>query len=103
MIIGTVRPEEAKVFDELAGYHQFHSEETQEPYGSFEVFWDDADVSEHGGDARNYDGDGKPVSPGWYWWSCSPGCVPDGEATGPFASSRQAHESADPWSHDYDE
>jgi hypothetical protein len=34
MIIGTVRPEEARVFDQYAGYHSFHAEETQEPYGS---------------------------------------------------------------------
>lgn len=27
--------------------------------------------------------------PGWYWWSCSPGCIPDGEAYGPFNTKRE--------------
>jgi len=103
MRIGTVRAEEARVFDSMAGYHKFHAEETQEAYGSFEVFWDDSDVSKWGGEARNYDADGEPVKAGWYWWACLPGCMPDGEAKGPFASSRQAHQDADGWSPEYDE
>ena len=32
--------------------------------------------------------------PGWYWWSCFPGCLPDGEATGPFATSKEAYDDA---------
>ena len=31
---------------------------------------------------------------GWYWWSCSPGCLPDGEASGPFESEMEAIEDA---------
>lgn len=31
---------------------------------------------------------------GWYWWSCFPGCLPDGEATGPFATEAEAIEDA---------
>lgn len=27
---------------------------------------------------------------GWYWWSCSPGCLPDGDAIGPFATEAEA-------------
>lgn len=27
---------------------------------------------------------------GWYWWSCFPGCLPDDEATGPFATKEEA-------------
>ena len=27
---------------------------------------------------------------GYYWWSCSPGCLPDGDAIGPFATSDEA-------------
>jgi hypothetical protein len=88
MIIGTARPEEARVFDDQEGCHQFHSENAQEPYGSFEVFWHDGD---------------EEYAPGWYWWACFPGCLPDGEPFGPFASSRHAHEDADEWSPDYDE
>jgi hypothetical protein len=87
-IIGTVRPKEAKVFDSMAGYHQFHQEETQEPYGSFEVFFLD---------------DGKARESGWYWASGFPGCMWDGEPAGPFASSMQAHKDADEWSPEYDD
>lgn len=27
---------------------------------------------------------------GWYWWSCSPGCLPDGDAVGPFETEAEA-------------
>lgn len=27
---------------------------------------------------------------GWYWWACSPGCLPDGEPVGPFATEAEA-------------
>lgn len=101
MIIGTVRPEEARTYDSHAGYHQFHAEETQEAYGSFEVFWDDADKSF--GHARNFDADGMQVEAGWYWWPCFIGCIPDGDPIGPFAYSHQAHEDADEWSPEYDD
>lgn len=29
-------------------------------------------------------------APGYYWWSCFPGCMPDGEATGPFDTQEAA-------------
>jgi hypothetical protein len=81
-----------------AGYHNFvehdESDESETVFGSFEVFWDDSDVPEHGGQARNYDGEGNPVEPGWYWWPCFPGCLPDGEAIGPFSTSREAFRDA---------
>ena len=31
---------------------------------------------------------------GWYWWSCFPGCLPDGEAMGPFDAELEALEDA---------
>jgi len=90
MIIGTVRPEEAQAYDSHAGYHSFHMDETQEPYGSFEVFYiAELDLSDK--------------VPGWYWWACSPGYLPDSDPTGPFAYSQQAHQDADEWSPDYDD
>ncbi len=46
MIIGTVRPEEARVSDAFEGYHEFHTEETQQSHGSFEIFWSDLDGME---------------------------------------------------------
>ena len=27
---------------------------------------------------------------GWYWWSCFPGCLPDGEPSGPFDTEQEA-------------
>ncbi len=27
---------------------------------------------------------------GWFWWACFPGCLPDGPATGPFATYQEA-------------
>lgn len=31
---------------------------------------------------------------GVYWWACFPGCLPDSEACGPFASGDEALEDA---------
>lgn len=28
--------------------------------------------------------------PGWYWWACFPGCLPDGDASGPYAYEFEA-------------
>lgn len=28
--------------------------------------------------------------PGWYWQACLPGCLPDGEAMGPFDTEAEA-------------
>lgn len=53
-----------------------------------EIFYDDADIVN--GQARNFDSEGNPVEPGWYWWSCFPGCLPDGDPVGPFASYEEA-------------
>ncbi len=30
------------------------------------------------------------VAAGWYWWSCSPGCLPDSEPAGPFETEAKA-------------
>ncbi|KKN57558.1 hypothetical protein LCGC14_0561040 [marine sediment metagenome] len=34
------------------------------------------------------------TEPGWYWWSCFPGCLPDSEAFGPFDTKEKALEDA---------
>lgn len=31
---------------------------------------------------------------GWYWQSCFPGCLPDSDAFGPFATRKEALEDA---------
>jgi|TARA_R110000851_G_scaffold14809_6_gene49775 hypothetical protein len=99
MRIGTVRTEEAKVYDSHAGYHRFHTDNIyeygpQESYGSFEVFWhDDKSVSNQ----ETY----HDMVAGWYWAAGFPGCMYDSAPTGPFAYSQQAHEDADEWAPEY--
>jgi hypothetical protein len=36
------------------------------------------------------DSDGDPIEAGWYWWFCFPGCLPDSELNGPFATQAEA-------------
>lgn len=40
------------------------------------------------------DDDGSPLEPGWYYWPCLPGCLPDGDAMGPAASAASAEADA---------
>ena len=68
-------------------FHQFTSE-TGDSYGSFEVFhswgfWDEAQD--------------QPIPAGYFWQSCFPGCIPDGDAIGPFDSETAAIADADPY------
>ena len=80
----------AKVFDDDAGYHQFISEDGNE-HGSFEVFWaEDGDLE----DDYPEDDDKPTYRPGWYWWACFSGCLPDGEPSGPFSTSYRAYADA---------
>lgn len=30
------------------------------------------------------------IEGGWFWWSCFPGCMPDGPASGPFKTHAEA-------------
>ena len=66
---------------------QAYSDTTREddPYSlpDVEVFelWEPVDMT---------DEEGNPLSPGWYWWSCFPGCLPDGEPIGPFDTEEEA-------------
>jgi hypothetical protein len=74
-------------------YHQF-TNDTGETYGSFEVFYDDADTSPWSDAPRNFDPHGEPVQSGFYWWSCFPGCLPDGDPSGPFETEQDAIDDA---------
>ena len=106
MIIGTVRPEESRAYDSHEGYHQFHADETQETYGSFEVFFMSSEDIYRELDRKEYSNvEWRELNnPGWYWVACFPGCLPDSEQpNGPFAYSQQAHEDADEWAPEYDE
>ncbi len=63
-------------------YHSFIDKNGNE-YGSFEVFlstWEPQDLGK-----RN---------PGYYWWSCFPGCLPDSDPVGPFDSEVDAINNA---------
>ncbi len=51
-------------------YHAF-TDETGREWGSFEVF-----------EAVD--------APGFYWWPCFPGCLPDSDAVGPFETEAEA-------------
>jgi hypothetical protein len=50
---------------------------------AIEVFYADEELAHAFGD-----------SPGWYWWSCYPGYLPDGDAFGPFPTSYRALKDA---------
>jgi hypothetical protein len=93
MIIGTMRLEEARVFDSEAGYHRFVSQDGAE-YGSFEVYWHDADAIGRNGYDDDDDDDAEPMRSGRYWKACFPGCMPDGDPSGPFARSSLAKDDA---------
>lgn len=30
------------------------------------------------------------LMPGWYYWYCFPGCLPEGDPTGPFKTEEEA-------------
>ena len=64
--------------------HAFKTE-TGDEYGSFEVFALDGSINDD-----VLDDDGCPMEPGWYWWACFPGCLPDSEPNGPFKTEAEA-------------
>ncbi len=66
-----------------AGYHRWQVSEEGDQAGSFEVFENTAAL-----------GGFQPFEPGWYWWACFPGCLPDGEPNGPFETAEQAYNDA---------
>lgn len=36
------------------------------------------------------DADGDRLEPGYYWWACFPGCMPESEPNGPFPTEAAA-------------
>lgn len=64
-------------------------ERADDPYAlpDVEVFWHDAHYDD--GDCWK-DEDGDPLPSGWYWWTCLPGCLPDGLPNGPFETKAEA-------------
>jgi hypothetical protein len=59
--------------------------------GSYEVFY----LYPTDLDALHADGAMEDIyEPGWYWWACWPGCLPDGDPCGPFATEQEAVDDA---------
>ena len=54
-------------------------------------------------DPEEHSADHGPDCDGWYWWSCFPGCLPDGSASGPFKTEQEALEDARDGVEDEDE
>lgn len=69
-------------------YHRFSNDATAS-YGSFETFHIDGPIID---DVK--DPEGWPSEPGWYWWACYPGCLPDGDPMGPFETEQAAIDNA---------
>ena len=62
-----------------------------------EVFWHDAEAPLTVGALFGEGGERLPS--GFYWWSCQPGCLPEGDAYGPYETAREAYDAA----HEYDD
>jgi len=77
--------------------HYPFKSETGEPYGSCEVFYlNPAEAWEIMGDSWEVSEDGAHLTlQGWYWQACFPGCLPDGEAVGPFQTEEEAMADAE--------
>jgi hypothetical protein len=69
------------------GYHAFKDDEG-ETFGSFETFYMDRKA------AAEWSTDSTENYAGFYWWPCFPGCIPDGEPSGPFETESAAIEDA---------
>lgn len=50
-----------------------------------EIFYSDSDPPIY--DDEEWE---QVLSPGFYWWVCLPGCLPDSEPTGPFETEAEA-------------
>jgi len=112
--------------DAKPGWHYTSAARESAPYSlpNIEVFWADAgewwydqngervdepvceacDVSEDAAEGHceeHFHWGG--CDSGWYYWFCLPGCLPDSEPTGPFASVADALENAREMSGEDDE
>ena len=87
-------------------YYQF-TNEFGEKFGSCRIFqWDRFDCRDAGliessaGGWVSFDwrGDPDPTNPadweGWYWQAGFPGCLPDGDPMGPYATEIECMEAA---------
>lgn len=58
-------------------------------YGTCEVFFVELDSQQPGTCFWNPDDEG-PIGPGWFYWCCLPGCLPEGDPIGPFKTQKEA-------------
>ena len=71
-------------------WHTFQAADgSGQTYGSFEAFYIGNDGSAYGFTYLDPDS-GEELRPGWYWWACHPGCMPDSDPDGPYATEREA-------------
>lgn len=82
---------------------QFYSDPAREtePHAlpDAEVFWADAGdwAYDERGERCDYYEDSVGLTPceaGYYFWACFPGCLPDSEPTGPYATEEEAVQAA---------
>jgi hypothetical protein len=71
------------------GQHYFEPERESDPHAlpDLEVFyagWAEMTPTE------DLERGAEPNPPGWYWWSCFPGCLLLSDAEGPFDSEAEA-------------
>jgi hypothetical protein len=61
-----------------------------------EIFWADSLLADEDDLRIRFDCKENPIyrPVGFYFWFCYPGCLPDSDAYGPFASEKEALENA---------
>ena len=64
----------------FSGHHEFPNG------GCFEVFYSNQFEM-----SVSPDDDVGCSEPGWYWWPCFPGCMPEDAPTGPFPTAEGAY------------
>lgn len=72
---------------DYTGYHKFTDEDNGD-FGSFEVFIGRQYYNKINAIIDEIDLDC------YYYWSCFPGCLPDGDPIGPFETSAKAYHDA---------
>lgn len=72
--------------------HYRNPKRAAEPHAlpDVEVFYLGSEDSFENSERAAFGTDDDPLPVGWYWWSCFPGCLPDGEPNGPFETEAEA-------------
>jgi hypothetical protein len=60
---------------------------------NLEVFYSTADEQTRETCFWNIDDD-EPTGPGWYWWTCFGGCLPEGDPIGPYDTAQACADDA---------